>query len=363
MGLENLFNSFVPMTILFVFIIVLFFAMKSKSDGSEILKLFKKKRFLGLEISQAFLALSEGMLAAAIGMELDHVPYGVRLTGHIALICTSAFAGFQLGDQVKEAREADSDNMIKEWADVFWSIILTVLPPFANVAYIAFSLKAYRDINAFFTFDWGRISSALVALTCFIFVIHVVVVLYLATATAGKKEKSNVDSNGGTDAPLTQASDDDDSEDADIDDDKPEIITTLPVPVAFDPEKVNVENYLNENFPHVDKQRLHHRLAVDRGFKASISNLVIEALTHREDWDNQKAIISEAQRVIDTKTRTKEMMEKHYNHDPERTTYKNVVRELKDREEQTKEARRDCNLAEDNYNAALNEIQQELATI
>ncbi|MFH7416653.1 hypothetical protein, partial [Pseudomonas syringae group genomosp. 7] len=80
------------------------------------------------------------------------------------------------------------------------------------------------------------------------------------------------DSNGGADDPLTQASDSTD-DDADIDDDKPEIITTLPVPVTFDPAKVDVKNYLCENFT-VDRQRLHHRLAVNPVFKRDISNLV-----------------------------------------------------------------------------------------
>lgn len=362
MALENLFNSIIPMSALFGFIVILVIAMKSKSDGKALIETFKKKRFLGIEISQSALALSEGMMAAAISVELFALPYGVRLTGHIALILVSVFSGLQIGDQIKEAKLAIESgvDVVAECADAIMSVILTIVPAFANVAYIATSLKGYRDIMYFFTFQHDRIKSGMIMITCWIFIIHVLVVIYLATAST-RKERDN--QSGGTDDPLMQASDDDDSEDADIDDDKPEIITTLPIPTAFDPAKVDVQNYLHENFPNVDKTSLNRKLRFDNNFKTTISNLVIEALTHREDWDNQKAIISEAQRIIDMKTRTKEMMERSYNHDPEKTTYKNVVRELKDREEQTKEARRDCKLAEDNYNAVLDEIQQELGTL
>ena len=364
MGLEGLFNSIIPMSALFGFVVILFFAMKSKSDGSEILKLFKKKRFLGLEISQGFLALSEGMLAAAIGMEMDHVPYGVRLTGHIALICTSAFAGFQLGDQVKEARQAvdDQDNVFKEVLDAVFSVILTILPPFANVAYIAISLKAYRDIENFFTFQWGRIGSAIVALTCLIFIIHVFVVFYLATATAEKRVKATVDPGGVTD-PLAQASDSDIDDDADNNDSG--LITTLPVPTTFDPEKVDVENYLVENFQ-VDRQRLHHRLLVNPTFKRSISSLVTEALTFREEWENAKAGISEAMRKIETNEKRIGTIEKNtygFDKDNPGRVYIHLSQETKDLKEINKQAQKEADLAETNYNSVLDEINNELSVV
>lgn len=360
MGLEGLFNSIIPMSALFGFVIVLIIAMKSKSDGKALIETFKKKRFLGIEISQGALALSEGMMAAAISVELFALPYGVRLTGHVALILVSVFSGFQIGDQIKEAKAAfDSGvNVVAECADAIFSVALSILPPFANVAYIATSLKGYRDITYFFTFQHDRIKSGMIMITCWIFVIHVLVVIYLATAST-RKEKSEP---GGVTDPLAQASDSDIDDDADTDNNDSGLITTLPVPTTFDPEKVDVENYLVENFQ-VDRQRLHHRLAVNPTFKKDIGNLVTEALTFREEWETAKANVMEADRSIAENERKKALFEKSYNFDPEKISYKHVLRDLKELTELNKHGKQVCKEAENNYNAVLDEINSELAVV
>lgn len=362
MGLEGLFNSIIPMSALFGFVIILVIAMKSKSDGKALIETFKKKRFLGIEISQGALALSEGMMAAAISVELFALPYGVRLTGHVALILVSVFSGFQIGDQIKEAKAAfDSGvNVVAECADAIFSVALSILPPFANVAYIATSLKGYRDITYFFTFQHDRIKSGMIMITCWIFVIHVLVVIYLATAST-RKEK---DEPGGVTDPLAQASDSED-DDADIDDDKPKIITTLPVPVTFDPEKVDVENYLVENFQ-VDRQRLHHRLVVNPTFKKDIGNLVTEALTFREEWDNAKAGISEATRKIEVNEKRMKTIENNtygFDKDNPGRLFSHLAQETKDLKELSKHAQKEADMAEKNYNAVLDEINSELAVV
>lgn len=364
MGLEQLFNSIIPMSALFGFVIILVIAMKSKSDGKALIETFKKKRFLGIEISQGALGLSEGMMAAAISVELFALPYGVRLTGHIALILVSAFAGFQIGDQIKEAKKAIDigEDVIAECVDAIVSVALTILPAFANVAYIATSLKGFRDVEYFFTFQLGRIKSGMIHITCWIFLIHVLVVFYLATAST-RKEKDN--QSGGTDVPLTQASDDD-SEDADIDDDdEAEIITTLPVPATFDPEKVDIENYLVENFQ-VDRQRLHHRLGVNPTFRREIKNLVTEALTHREEWETAKAILSEATRKIEqNKTRMERIEKNTYGFDPAvpGRVYTVLRSETEEYEKMSKDTKKEADLAEKNYNLALDAINDELSVI
>lgn len=366
MGLEGLFNSIIPMSALFGFVIVLIIAMKSKSDGKALIETFKKKRFLGIEISQGALGLSEGMMAAAISVELFALPYGVRLTGHVALILVSAFSGFQIGDQIKEAKRAIEvgKDVVAECADAVLSVALTILPAFANVAYIATSLKGFRDVEYFFTFQLGRIKSGMIHITCWIFLIHVIVVFYLATASTRKEKDSQ---SGGTADPLTQASDEDDSEDADIDDDTDDsgLITTLPVPTTFDPEKVDVENYLVENF-HVDRQRLHHRLIVDLTFKREIGNLVTEALTFREEWDNAKAGIAEATRKIEVNEKRMKTIENNtygFDKDNPGRVFIHLAQETKDLKELNKHAQKEANVAETNYNAVLDEINSELAVI
>lgn len=363
MGLEQLFNSIIPMSALLGFIVVLVIAMRSKSDGKALIETFKKKRFLGIEISQSALALSEGMMAAAISVELFALPYGVRLTGHIALILVSVFSGLQIGDQIKEAKKAIEDgvDVVAECADAIMSVILTIVPAFANVAYIATSLKGYRDIMYFFTLQHDRIKSGMIMITCWIFIIHVLVVIYLATAST-RKERDN--QSGGTADPLTQASDED-SEDADIDDDAPEIITTLPVVTTFDPEKVDIENYLVENFQ-VDRQRLHHRLGVNPTFRREIKNLVTEALTHREEWETAKAILSEATRKIEqNKTRMERIEKNTYGFDPAvpGRVYTVLRSETEEYENMTKETKKEADLAEKNYNLALDAINDELSVI
>ena len=363
MGLEGLFNSVIPMSALFGFIIILVIAMKSKSDGKALIETFKKKRFLGIEISQGALALSEGMMAAAISVELFALPYGVRLTGHVALILVSVFSGFQIGDQIKEAKLAIENgvDVVAECADAIFSVLLSILPPFANVAYIATSLKGYRDITYFFTFQHDRIKSGMIMITCWIFVIHVLVVIYLATAST-RKEKNEP---GGVTDPLALASDEDDSEDADIDDDEPEIITTLPVPTTFDPEKVDVENYLVENFQ-VDRQRLHHRLAVNPTFKRDIGNLVTEALTFREEWENAEASISEAVRKIESNEKRIKMIENNtYGFDKNNPgrIYPGLVREVNDLKELNKHVQKEAKMAERNYEAVREEIRNELTVV
>lgn len=362
MGLEGLFNSVIPMSALFGFIIILVIAMRSKSDGKALIETFKKKRFLGIEISQGALALSEGMMAAAISVELFALPYGVRLTGHVALILVSVFSGFQIGDQIKEAKTAIENgvDVVAECADAFFSVLLSILPPFANVAYIATSLKGYRDITYFFTFQHDRIKSGMIMITCWIFVIHVLVVIYLATAST-RKEK---DEPGGVTDPLARASDSED-DDADIDDDKPEIITTLPVPVSFDPTKVDVENYLCENFT-VDRQRLNRRLVSNPVFKRDISNLVTEALTYREEWENHKAQLSEATRKIETnETRMRRIEQNTYGFDGDNPgrVYDHLAKETKDLKEMNRHVQKESSLAETNYNSVLDEINSELGSL
>lgn len=361
MGLEQLFNSIIPMSALLGFIVVLVIAMKSKSDGKALIETFKKKRFLGIEISQSALALSEGMMAAAISVELFALPYGVRLTGHIALILVSVFSGLQIGDQIKEAKTAIENgvDVVAECADAVMSVILTIVPAFANVAYIATSLKGFRDVEYFFTFQLGRIKSGMIHITCWIFLIHVFVVFYLATAST-RKERDN--QSGGTAPPLAEASDDDESDDADTDNNDSGIITTLPIVTTFDPEKVDVENYLCENFT-VDRQRLNRRLASDYSFRKRIGNLVVEALTLREDWENLKAHLSESTRTVQELVRRKLLAERSYNHDPEKITYKTILKNLTHNEELNRVGLKDCTLAETNYNGALEDIQSELGTL
>lgn len=361
MGLEQLFNSLIPMSALLGFIVVLVIAMRSKSDGKALIETFKKKRFLGIEISQGALALSEGMMAAAISVELFALPYGVRLTGHVALILVSVFSGFQIGDQIKEAKKAIEDgiDVVAECADAVFSVALSILPPFANVAYIATSLKGYRDITYFFTFQHDRIKSGMIMITCWIFIIHVLVVIYLATAST-RKEKDN--QSGGTADPLTVASDSDIDDDAD--DDNSSIITSLPVPTTFDPTKVDVKNYLCENFT-VDRDRLSAKLTSNVVFRREIGNLVTEALTYREEWDNHKAQLSEAKRKIENNEGRAKRMENSYNFNPNdlSRSYVFMRDENEDLKELNKHVQRESNLAETNYNAVLDEINSQLGSL
>lgn len=364
--MDKIVSMGMSLSVLIGVVVILFIALKSKSDGKELIKNVAVKRNLVIEIILFAMAIIEGFNAAGYALK-EGRDYGAAIAMHVlGGVLSGAFA-FAISKQAIEFTIAIQKQkhpiiIVKEGLDVIGSLMLSIAAPALNAYFVAVAAKAPRDFWNIVLFDWGSpIHSASVMYSTGLGMLHIAGCFVLSIASL--EVERLFDSDGGTVDPLTEASEEDDSEDADIDDDKPEIITTLPVPVAFDPKKVNVENYLNENFPHVDKQRLHHRLTVDHAFRTSISNLVIEALTHREDWDNQKAIISEAQRIIDNKTRTKEMMERPYNFDPERIVYKNVVREIKDREEQTKEAKRECKLAEDNYNAVLDEIQEELAAI
>jgi len=143
------------------------------------------------------------------------------------------------------------------------------------------------------------------------------------------------------------------------------LITTLPVPTKFDPDKVDVENYLCENFT-VDRQRLHHRLLVNTAFRRQMSNLVTEALTYREDWENFKATYSEALRKIDMNERRMKSIESNtygFDKDNPGRVYTHLAQETKDLKELNKEGKKDCELAETNYNAILDEINSELGSL
>lgn len=363
--MDKLMSMGMSLSVLVGAFVLLFFAYRSNSDGKAIIKNAIQKRNLFIEIVLFFMAIIEGFNAASYAVK-EGRDFGSAIAMHVLGGVLSGVFAFAIYKQVTELIVAARDKkhpaiIIKEAVDVVGSVALAIAFPIINSYFIAIAAKNPHDFWNTILFDWGRIRNGSVFYSTSLGMAHVAGCFLLSLSSFDVSILS--DSNGGADDPLTQGSDDDDSEDADIDDDKPEIITTLPVPTAFDPTKVDVQNYLHENFPNVDKISLNRKLRFDNNFKTTISNLVIEALTHREDWDNQKAIISEAQRIIDMKTRTKEMLERSYNHDPEKTTYKNVVRELKDREEQTKEAGRDCKLAEDNYNAVLNEIQKELGKL
>ena len=357
MGLEQLFNSLIPMSALFGFIVILVVAMRSKSDGKALIETFKKKRFLGIEISQGALALSEGMMAAAITVELFDLPYGVRLTGHIALICTSVFAGFQIGDQIKEAKKAIDEgvDVVAECMDAFMSILLAILPPFANVAYIATSLKGYRDIAYFFTFQHDRIKSGMIMITCWIFVIHVLVVIYLATAST-RKEK---DEPGGVVVPLTQAPDSDD-DGADTDDEE-DTSTDAPnqdiIPYSRIPDRTNLLNYIKEHLGHrVDLERVKHKMMIDDLFLDRVAVSVEDTLKVRDKWDAEKSILQAAVVEVEKKKNMLKRARQSYNFDENSRVSRGLMSEIEHLEGQiviTGQLAEDAELV---YNKQLNKL-------
>lgn len=361
--MDKLVSMGMSLSVLIGVVVILFIALKSKSDGKELIKNVAVKRNLVIEIILFAMAIIEGFNAAGYAVK-EGRDFGAAIAMHVlGGVLSGAFA-FAISKQAIEFTIAIQKRkhpiiIIKEGIDVVGSLALSIAAPALNAYFVAIAAKAPRDFWNIILFEWGSpIHSASVMYSTGLGMLHIVGCFVLSIASL--EVEKLFDSSGGTAYPLTQASDS-----TDDDADTPEIITTLPVPTTFDPEKVDVENYLVENFQ-VDRQRLHHRLGVNPTFRREIRNLVTEALTHREEWETAKAILSEATRKIETnKTRMERIEKNTYGFDPAvpGRVYNVLRSETEEYEKMTKDTKKEADLAEKNYNLALDAINDELSVI
>lgn len=365
--MDKIMSMGMSLSVLIAAFVLLFFAYRSNSDGKAIIKNAIQKRNLFIEIVLFFMAIIEGFNAASYAVK-EGRDFGSAIAMHVLGGVLSGVFAFAIYKQVTELIIAARDKkhpaiIAKEAIDVVGSVALAIAFPIINSYFIAIAAKNPHDFWNTILFDWGRIRNGSVFYSTALGMAHVAGCFLLSLSSFDLSVLE--DSNGGADDPLAEASDDEESDDADIDDDKPEIITTLPVPVTFDPEKVDVENYLCENFT-VDRQRLHHRLAVNPVFKRDISNLVTEALTYREEWENHKAQLSEATRKIETnETRMRKIEQNTYGFDVDNPgrVYDYLAKETKDLKEMNRHVQKESSLAETNYNSVLDEINSELGAL
>lgn len=362
-------STLMSMSILIGGFVLLFFAYRSNSDGKALIKKSIEKRNLFAEIILLLMAVIEGVNAATYAVK-EGRDFGASIAMHVFGGVMSGIFAFGIYKQVMDVAMAIKKNkhpiiIFKELIDVLGTIALAVIFPIVNTYFVAIAAKHPHDFWHTLLFDWSRIQSGSVYYSTVVGMAHVFACFLLSLNSFDTTVfETNIADPGGDDAPLTQASDDD-SEDADIDDDEAEIITNLPVPATFDPEKVDIENYLVENFQ-VDRQRLHHRLGVNPTFRREIKNLVTEALTHREEWETAKAILSEATRKIETnKTRMKRIEDNTYGFDPAvpGRVYTVLRSETEEYEKMSKDTKKEADLAEKNYNLALDAINDELSVI
>jgi len=368
--MDNALSTLMSMAILIGGFVLLFFAYRSNSDGKALIKKSIEKRNLFAEIILLLMAIIEGVNAATYAVK-EGRDFGASIAMHVFGGVMSGIFAFGIYKQVMDVALAIKGNkhpliIGKELIDVLGTIILAVIFPVVNTYFVAIAAKHPQDFWNTILFDWGRIHSGSVYYSTVVGMAHVFACFLLSLNSFDTTLfETKIDEPGGVTDPLALASDDEESDDADIDDDKPEIITTLPVPVSFDPTKVDVENYLCENFT-VDRQRLHHRLAVNPVFKRDISNLVTEALTYREEWENHKAQLSEATRKIETnETRMRRIEQNTYGFDGDNPgrVYDHLAKETKDLKEMNRHVQKESSLAETNYNSVLDEINSELGAL
>lgn len=362
-------STLMSMSILIGGFVLLFFAYRSNSDGKALIKKSIEKRNLFAEIILLLMAIIEGVNAATYAVK-EGRDFGASIAMHVFGGVMSGIFAFGIYKQVMDVAMAIKKNkhpiiIFKELIDVLGTIALAVIFPIVNTYFVAIAAKHPHDFWHTLLFDWGRIQSGSVYYSTVVGMAHVFACFLLSLNSFDTTVfETNIADPGGDDTPLTQASDDD-SEDADIDDDKAEVITTLPVPATFDPEKVDIENYLVENFQ-VDRQALIERFRASPNLRRELKNLVTEALTHREEWETAKAILSEATRKIEqNKTRMKRIEDNTYGFDPAvpGRVYTVLRSETEEYEKMSKETKKEADLAEKNYNLALDAINDELSVI
>ncbi len=368
--MDNALSTLMSMAILIGGFVLLFFAYRSNSDGKALIKKSIEKRNLFAEIILLLMAIIEGVNAATYAVK-EGRDFGASIAMHVFGGVMSGIFAFGIYKQVMDvalAIKGKKHPLIigKELIDVLGTIILAVIFPVVNTYFVAIAAKHPQDFWNTVLFDWGRIHSGSVYYSTVVGMAHVFACFLLSLNSFDTTLfETKIDEPGGVTDPLAEASDDEESDDADIDDDKPEIITTLPVPTTFDPAKVDVENYLCENFT-VDRQRLHHRLAVNPVFKRDIGNLVTEALTYREEWENHKAQLSEAMRKIEqNEGRMRKIEQNTYGFDVDNPgrVYEYLAKETKDLKEMNRHVQKESSLAETNYNSVLDEINSELGAL
>jgi len=377
--MENALSTLMSMSILIGGFVLLFFAYRSNSDGKALIKKSIEKRNLFAEIILLLMAIIEGVNAATYAVK-EGRDFGASIAMHVFGGIMSGVFAFGIYKQVTDVVLAIKNNkhyliIVKELVDVLGTVVLAVIFPIVNTYFVAIAAKHPQDFWNTLLLDWARIRSGSVYYSTVVGMAHVFACFLLSLNsfdTTLFEEK--IDDLGGESDPLTVASDEDNSDDAKVEkaveekdavEEKPKIITTLPVAVTFDPTKVDIENYLVENFK-VDKKRLSQRLSEDPDFRREISNLVTEALTYREEWENYKANLAEATRKIEQNEKNMSRIEKnHYGFDPDNPgrVYNTFKLENKELKEMNKHGQEQCDEAENNYNAVLDEINDELATI
>ena len=363
--MDKLMSMGMSLSVLIGAFVLLFFAYRSNSDGKAIIKNAIQKRNLFIEIVLFFMAIIEGFNAASYAVR-EGRDFGSAIAMHVLGGVLSGVFAFAIYKQVTELIIAARDKkhpaiIMKEAIDVVGSVALAIAFPIINSYFIAIAAKNPHDFWNTIMFDWGRIRNGSVFYSTALGMAHVAGCFLLSLSSF---DLSVLDEPGGVTDPLADASDDD-SDDADTDNNDSGLITTLPVPITFDPTKVDVENYLCENFT-VDRQRLHHRLAVNPTFKKDIGNLVTEALTFREEWENHKAQLSEATRKIETnETRMRRIEQNTYGFDSDNPgrVYDHLAKETEDLKELNRHVQKEADEAETNYEAVKAEIKSELTVL
>lgn len=189
--MESFFSSIVPVLVVSGLGLGIYFIARSKNDGTGLVKEFKAKKVIFLEVILAGMNLIEAMVAAEIS-ETQGVNYATRLGMHLFLALLSIVVGTtyfsQLRDMAIAIKEVKRPTVIiKETVEVLFASVLLFVPPFANTMFIVLGRGKANELEAFMG-NMGHlhvfqamfsVKDPVSFVSSIIFVLHVIGIIYL----------------------------------------------------------------------------------------------------------------------------------------------------------------------------------------
>lgn len=189
--MESLFGNIIPVLVVSGLGLAIYFIARSKNDGTGLVKEFKAKKIIFLEVILAGMNLIEAMVAAEIS-ETQGVHYATRLGMHLLLALLSIVVGTtyfsQLRDMAIAIKEVKRPTVIiKETVEVIFGTALLFVPPFANTMFIVLGRGKANELESFMG-NMGHlhifqamfsVKDPVSFVSSIIFVLHVIGIIYL----------------------------------------------------------------------------------------------------------------------------------------------------------------------------------------
>lgn len=205
--MENFLSIVMPLVAIIAITLIIVFIVRSKNDGTALVKEFKKKKVIFLEVLLAAMNVFEAFIAAEVSAS-HGLNYSVRIAMHLSLATMSIVTGmtyfslwYNVAHNIKH--KAKPVVIIKEVVEVLLASALVFIPPFVNTMFIVLGRNSQGDMQVFvdnllhvhFFQAMFSVKDPVSFVSSMMFVIHIIGIVYLGLygLDTAKKETIHYD--------------------------------------------------------------------------------------------------------------------------------------------------------------------------